>query len=197
MSCGLASRTRPSVRFLSCQWLLTTKPDRGTPGNVKLLLPPRQSRGFPLDFSQVDGASEDSISHIQAFVRIDGTKNIIFATDSLQDNGLRFSRAGRPWEGRWNSKLGFISALAVDSSSQWFVAGDVGGRIAVLNSTALGDPNPMYHIDTGDPVNSLATCGQSIIVGHSNGSVTVWDKEYQRCSLELKGHRRRSVLARC
>ena len=40
MSCGLGSRSRPSVKFLSCEWLLTLELPRWTPGNVKLLLPP-------------------------------------------------------------------------------------------------------------------------------------------------------------
>jgi hypothetical protein len=33
------------VKLLSCEWLLTLELHRWTPGNVKLLLPPRQSRG--------------------------------------------------------------------------------------------------------------------------------------------------------
>jgi hypothetical protein len=45
MWCGLSFRTRPSVEFLSCAWLLTLELRRGAPLNVKLLLPPRQSRG--------------------------------------------------------------------------------------------------------------------------------------------------------
>src|SRR5271169_3889653 len=57
-SCGLASRTRPSVRFLSCEWLLTTEPDRGTPRNVKLLLPPRQSRGIYIEIVDITNPAQ-------------------------------------------------------------------------------------------------------------------------------------------
>jgi hypothetical protein len=33
------------VEFLSCEWLLTLELRRWTAGHVKLLLPPRHSRG--------------------------------------------------------------------------------------------------------------------------------------------------------
>lgn len=41
------SRTRPSRNFLPCAWLLNLEISWWAPGNVKLLPPPRQSRGSP------------------------------------------------------------------------------------------------------------------------------------------------------
>jgi len=41
----LGSHSRPSMKLLSCEWLLTLELRRWTAGYVKLLLPPRQSRG--------------------------------------------------------------------------------------------------------------------------------------------------------
>src|SRR5262245_16478648 len=56
--CDLSSHTRPSMEFPSCAWRLTRwsfvdgRPllSPATPGTVKLLLPPRQSRGISLGY---------------------------------------------------------------------------------------------------------------------------------------------------
>ena len=65
MSCGLGSHSRPSVKFLSCEWLLTLELRRWTPGNVKLLLPPRPG-GLPLTLVRITPGRTISGADVQA-----------------------------------------------------------------------------------------------------------------------------------
>src|SRR5208282_925779 len=75
MWCGLGSRTRPSVEFLSCEWLLTVELRWWTALNVKLLLigvgigvrrplPPNRTGGFPAYGSPVGGFFIETVSPI-------------------------------------------------------------------------------------------------------------------------------------
>ena len=71
----LGSRSRPSVRFLSCEWLLTVELRWWTALNVKLLLigvgigfrrplPPNRTGGFPAYGSPVGGFFIETVSPI-------------------------------------------------------------------------------------------------------------------------------------
>lgn len=129
--------------------------------------------------AQMDGAGDTQPPIIQCFARIPETRNLIFATSNPSDWQLRFSRNVAPWEHRWNSDLGPIQAIAVSLDRQWFVAGDAGGSMAVW---ALGEfkPDPLCEVRSGIAVKCLETCGQHIVVGHGDGSVTMWDTKSER-----------------